>query len=103
MKYVIATAIVLMLAIGVMVIGPRWAQAQSSDRCGPTDKMAEILKGAYGEMLMIVGPGNNGLGTMRYYANPKTLTWTIGVETNGVFCLVITGKDMKPFVEGTDS
>ena len=103
MKYVIATAIVLVLAIGVMVIGPRWAQAQGSDRCGPTDKMTEVLKGAYGEMLMIIGPVNNNLGTMRYYANPKTLTWTIGVEKDGIFCMAITGTKMKPFIEGTDS
>jgi len=104
MKYVIATAIVLMLAIGVMVIGPRWANAQTAnERCGPAAQIAKLLKGQYGETLMIVGPVNNNLGTMKYFANPKTLTWTIGVEDKGIFCMVISGTGMAPFIEGSDS
>ena len=100
---IIATLAAISIVV-ILALAPRVAHAQGAeDRCGPADKMAEILKGAYGETLMIVGTVNNKMGTMKYFANPKTLTWTIGVEVDKVLCLVVTGGDMKPFIDGADS
>ena len=100
---IIATLAAISIVV-ILALAPRVAHAQGAeDRCGPADKMAEILKGAYGETLMIVGTVNNKMGTMKYFANPKTLTWTIGVEVDKVLSLVVTGGDMKPFIDGADS
>jgi hypothetical protein len=91
MKYVIATAIVLMLAIGVMVIGPRWAQAQTV--CGKRAEIIKNLSDKYNEKSTSLGIVN-GTNVVELLTSPGGKTWTIIVsEPSGRTCFVSSGSD----------
>lgn len=101
MKYVIATALILLLAIGVMVIGPRWAQAQTMypPGCDKTDTILKILSGIKQSP---IGMGISDAGELVSVFADKDGSFTIVVSTpNHVSCIRSGGTDwmsqkMKP-------
>lgn len=80
-------------------------KADAMVMCGTEIGMTTALKGPqYNEKLMVNGDvaGNRH---MRFYSNPETGTWTIGIEgdnQNGVltFCILATGTNMQIEIEG---
>ena len=99
MKYVIATAIVLMLAIGVMVIGPRWANAQTSTRnamlpCGDTKELLKVLSEKYGEAPIGIGINTQGEMTTLFVSKSGTYTFVIS-SPNGQSCVASGGTDWE--------
>ena len=93
MKYVIATAIVLVLAIGVMVIGPRWAHAQGAGLpCGKTADFLKVMREKYKEEP--VGSGLTPGGHMVSVFASAEGTFTIMISSpNGTSCLPAAGVE----------
>ena len=100
MKYVIATAIVLMLAIGVMVIGPRWANAMGM--CGKRADFVKALNDKYQESNKALGIA--GQVNLVELFSSKTGSWTILVTTpEGKTCIIAAGnswENLPEVVEG---
>lgn len=99
MKYVIATAIVLMLAIGVVVIGPRWANAQTSTRnamlpCGDTKELLKVLSEKYGEAPIGIGINTQGEMTTLFVSKAGTYTFVVS-SPNGQSCVASGGTDWE--------
>ena len=79
----------LSLMAGALALIATQSLAQS--QCGPSDTVAETLRGQFGEMPLSEGVMANGL-LMTTWANPDTGTWTITINSGGgVECLVASG------------
>ena len=99
MKYVIATAIVLLSAVVVMVLGPRWAHAQTSTRnamlpCGDTKELMKVLSEKYGESPIGIGINTQGEMTTLFVSKAGTYTFVIS-SPNGQSCVASGGTDWE--------
>lgn len=93
------------LAIGVGLLGPGLAAAQSTN-CGPHDRVVEGLAKGYGEARVSMALGSNNT-VVETFASAETGTWTITVTTpDGPTCLVASGQSYQYLAEAlpnTDS
>ncbi len=105
MKYAVTFTICILLALGIMVLGPRWAHAQSAD-CGPRDKIAKFLSEKHGEARVALGLIDDTT-IAEIFQSKDGETWTLLVsKVSGTSCIISTGKNWvanKPEVQGRDS
>jgi hypothetical protein len=106
MKYAVTFGICALLALGIMVLGPRWAKAQGAPPCGPTPQILKQLEAKFGETPLGAGltDGNNNLFTVLV---SEKGTWTILFSTpDGRSCIGGAGTDWmasKAKIRGLDS
>lgn len=67
--------------------------------CNSTESISAMLRDKYREQLVYKGLAP--VGVMRFYANSKTNTFTVALETSGMSCLLIAGTYLTKEVEGT--
>lgn len=89
----------VLAAMGVLAVmaalWPRPAMAQQP--CGPMEKLVEHLASHYREAQVAAGDVDNGNGSLFFFANPKTGTWTMGVlKPSGLVCLIASGTHWRP-------
>lgn len=66
--------------------------------CGDTDKLTDSLESKYRERVVFKGISNGGI--MKFYANDKTSTFTVAVETGSVTCIVMAGNFLIKQIDG---
>jgi hypothetical protein len=55
-----------------------------------------------GDGSIVVGPDQAVNGIVEMYVNPETKSFTIVFNINDkLYCMLTSGKDLKPFVKGT--
>ena len=71
--------------------------------CDTTDKMVDVIYNRYGEEPLANGKGSifaqsgqNLLGTMTYWVNSETRTFSVTITNGDIMCLVIMGNDFEP-------
>lgn len=67
--------------------------------CGNTKKMVDVLETKYTERLLY--KGKSGMALMRFYGNSETNTFTVGMEFEDTFCIVMAGNYLIKETEGT--
>lgn len=74
-----------------------------SATCDTTDKMTDVIFNKYGEQPLANGKGSifaaNGqqlLGTMTYWVNAVTGTFSVTITNGQIMCLVMMGSDFAP-------
>jgi len=86
-------AIAGIMALALMALGPRQAEAQPAKVClPPTASLIEQLGTEYGEVLTAAGVDAAG-NLVQVYSSDDRGTWTIAVTTpGGPTCIVSTGE-----------
>lgn len=71
--------------------------------CDTSEKMVDVIYNKYGEQPLANGKGSlfhqNGqqlLGSMTYWVNPETGTFSVTITNGPIMCLVMMGKDFAP-------
>jgi len=73
--------------------------------CDTSEKMVDVIYNKYGEQPLANGKGSifsgNGqqlLGTMTYWLNAETGTFSVTITNGDIMCLVISGNDFEPAI-----
>jgi hypothetical protein len=66
--------------------------------CNSSETINTMLKDKYREQL--VYKGLSPVGIMKFFANTKTNTFTVALETGGMSCLLVAGNYLMKQVEG---
>jgi len=71
--------------------------------CDTSEKMVDVIYNKYGEQPLANGNGSlfhqNGqqlLGSMTYWVNAETGTFSVTITNGPIMCLVMMGKDFAP-------
>ena len=71
--------------------------------CDTSAKMVDVIYNKYGEQPLANGKGSifapNGqqlLGTMTYWINAETGTFSVTITNGDIMCLVMMGSDFEP-------
>lgn len=71
--------------------------------CDTSEKMVDVIYNKYGEQPLANGKGSifsaNGqqlLGTMTYWVNAETGTFSVTITNGQIMCLVMMGSDFAP-------
>jgi len=72
-------------------------------QCDSSEKMVDVIYNKYGEQPLANGKGSifaaNGqmlVGTMTYWINAETGTFSITITNGQLMCLVLMGSDFEP-------
>lgn len=65
--------------------------AQDSPPCVPIDEARQTLADVHGERMLVTGHVYGG--TVEFWLNPLTPSWTVIATGQGKACLVAAGKD----------
>lgn len=64
--------------------------------CGETKLITDKLKNSYNENPIIIGIADDEVNSlMSLWANTKTGTWTLVASSQGLSCIIGTGKNLK--------
>ena len=73
--------------------------------CDTSEKMVDVIYNQYGEQPLANGKGSifsgNGqqlLGTMTYWLNAETGTFSVTITNGDIMCLVMMGNDFEPAI-----
>jgi|DEB0MinimDraft_6_1074348.scaffolds.fasta_scaffold20561_6 hypothetical protein len=71
--------------------------------CDTSEKMADVIYNKYGEQPLATGKGSifsgNGqllVGTMTYWINAETRTFSLTITNGEIMCLVLMGNEFEP-------
>ena len=110
------TLTALLLASGLAILNALSVSAQEQTpqqgfpmptmaTCDTSEKMIDVIYNQYGEQPLANGKGSifsvNGqqlLGTMTYWLNAETGTFSVPITNGDIMCLVISGNDFEPAI-----